>query len=790
MNLVGATIDGGLLRTFGTGQFVPTSGTILDSTTNQVTVDGTVNVINNQALNVVGDLINKQDINLLATSLSSSLLINSSVDLTGGGTVNMSNDAGNRITGVSGGFLNNVDHLIRGSGTIGISNTLGVRNQHLIEADQSVPLTIIGGPGFENDGTLRAKNGAALNLTGGIFDNQTGLIVAENTSTVNLQSVTIEGGLLQTVGSGAFNAAATLLDGSTNKVTLDGTMNVANNQTLTVQGDFDNKNNTINLNATSLSSNLRFNGTVNLAGGGTVQMSNDAGNRLIGQAGGYMINHDNLITGSGVIGTSGTLQVLNHSVIQSNQSAGMTLVGTAGFENRGILRADGALLVFEGGTFDNALGEINGINGATIHLASTTIEGGQLNADGSSIITAVNSTLDGTFSAVILDGTLSMANNQTITVEGDLTNKSNSILLNATSLSSNLRILGNVNLDGGGSILMSNDAGNRIIGAGGGHLVNEDNLIQGSGSLGLNTLTMTNRGIIDANQTVGMALDPATGGFLNDTSGIIRVSGSGGMTFAAGGHTNRGTIELDPTRVLAISASGNFVNESGLVSIGDSAGVFVTGTYTQDGGTTDLHGTLSSTVLNDFNGGVLSGNGDVIGTSDFAAASTIAAGDSPGIINFLDDLAMAGTFAIELEGNLVEGLAQNIGQVNTGSDPGLIGFDQVNVYDTVTLADGTIFELERIGGYNPNVGDFFDVLTGDDIIMLGSISVQTDSPGLVFATSIENLFDATTGTNRDVLRFTTVSSVPEPGPTAILALVMLIGFSLMLRRDRALYAKA
>ena len=780
----GTTVNGGLLRTEGTGELIAKGLTEFDSSSDQVTIDGKVSINNNNSLYLIGNIINKKSINLNATSLNSNLVFRGTSELSGGGTINMANDAGNQITGQNNGKLINQDHLIRGSGTIGTSNTLELINNSIIEADQAVPLSIVAGPGVDNNGTLRAKSGGTLNLSGGIFANDAGAIEAADASTVNLQSVTIQGGMLHTLGSGVFNAAATTLDGSSSAVTLDGTMNIANNQTLTVMGDLFNQSNTINLNATSLAANLRFSGTVNLSGGGTVQLSNDSGNQLIGQSAGVLNNIDNLITGSGTIGTSSSLQVINGGVIEADQSTPLTLIGSPGFTNNNMIRAiDGATLNLSFGTFDNQLGEISATNGSTIALGTSTVQGGLLKADASSIITVVNSTLDGTTSVLTMDGTTTVGNNQTLTLKGDIRNKSNTILLNATSLTSNVRIDGRVNLEGGGSVVMGNDTGNRIYGQNGAHLINVNNSIMGSGNFGLNTMQVTNQGMIHANQTVGMTLDPNSNGFLNDFGGTIRVSSPGGMNFAAGGHVNRGSIQVDPGRTLTINGGANFVNDGGNVDIGAGSTVIVTGNYTQDGGITNNNGTLTSSLLNDFNGGTLTGNAIVNGDSDFDAAATIAAGNSAGIINFFDELTMGGTFEIELGGTLVDGVSQNTGQTNTGSDPGLIEFDQVNVFDFVNLQDGVILDVSRIGGFNPQVGDFFDVLTGDDITLLGSLEIQTDSAGLTFSSSVETLFDATTGTDRDVLRLTTVTAVPEPTSAMAIGLVLLIASQVLRRRQ-------
>jgi hypothetical protein len=785
VNLTAANIDGGLLRTEGTGFFDVFGATIFDSTANQVTVDGTVNISNNNKLTVLGDLINKQNINLNATSLSSRIDFDGDVSLSGGGVINLGDDSNNVLGGVNNGKLINVDHLIRGSGTIGIANTLELVNQSTIEADQATPLTIVAGQGVNNQGTLRAKDGATMNITGGIVQNSTGLIEAADGSLVHFQSATIVGGMLQSLGTGSMSAAATTFDGSGSGISLNGTLDVGNNQTITFIGLFENQTNTVNLNATSLTSRLQISGPVELIGGGTIQMANDNGAQITGINSGILTNQDNIIRGSGSIGVANSLQFINRGIVEAHQSVPLTVFASQGVTNENIMRAvDGATLELSGGTIDNQLGQLSATNGSTILLNNATIQGGDLFADATSTFVSQQSVLDGTLSSVNLDGTITVGNNLFLGLRGAIFNSANTIELNATSLQSRLNIDGAVNLSGGGSVRMADDNGSVITGVNGGFLTNENNTISGAGEIGLNAMGMINRGTIDATGTFAMRLDPNAAGFLNDVGGLMRVSGAGGMVFLAGNHTNRGTVLINPSRALTINSGANFNNDGGDVIVGVGGSITTTGTYLQTDGSTHVDGQLTSTVMNDFNGGVLSGSGAINGISDFEMATTIAPGSSIGILDFNDNLTMGGTFDIELASNLVENVAQDIAFVNTGIDDSLIGFDQVNVFGILTLEDGTSLDLSRVSGFFPEVGDFFDILTGDSIVMLGSLNISTGNPGLTFSSQVLTLFDQTTGTNRDVLRITTLTAVPEPNSALAIGIAIAIAANLRRRRIR------
>ncbi len=784
VNLSGLTIRGGLLQTTGNGVF-NAAATILDGTSTSITLDGQLNVDNNQTLTVKGALSNLSNtINLNATTVASTLAINGDVDLNGGGTIALGNDAGNQIVGTAGGHLNNIDNLIRGSGTIGTSNTLQLTNQHIIQADQAIDLNIIAGQGLLNQGTLSAVGGATLNLTGGVIDNAAGLIQVQNGSTVNLTSMTVQGGLLQSIGTGQFHASATTLDGSLNAVTLDGQLNIANNQTVTAKGHLTNIANTINLNATTVSTTFAISGAVTLDGGGVIALGNDAGNQITGTAAGHLINIDNLIRGSGTIGTSNSLTLTNHHFIQADQTIGLTVQGAPGVVNFGIMRAvSAATLTLNGGVFQNSLGTIHAEDLSTVNLTNTTIASGSVLATGSGAIIGNNFILDGSVQDVLLAGQVNLLNNQAATIRGNLNHTSGSINLEATSVTTSLRIDGLVNLFGGGSIHLGNDAGNQIVGVNAGHLINE-NQIFGAGNVGANSLQLTNRGLIQANSTIGLTIDPTAAGFFNDTLGTLRSSGSGGMLLTGGNFSNFGLIEVASSSAINVASSGNLHNQ-GSVNVLENGSLSVTGTYLQSNGVSDIDGVLSSTILNNFSGGYLTGNGDILGDTFIGSTATLSPGHSAGILSFADQLDIAGTFQVDLQGLLVDGNLQDLGIVNRGTDPFATDFDQANVFDLAILHDGMVIDIDLLAGFDVEVGDFFDILTADSIDLLGTINFNLDDAGnATFATSVHRLFDPLSGTDRDVLRLTALTeSIPEPSMGFVLWVGLLAGTAIRRKRS-------
>jgi hypothetical protein len=97
-----------------------------------------------------------------------------------------------------------------------------------------------------------------------------------------------------------------------------------------------------------------------------------------------------------------------------------------------------------------------------------------------------------------------------------------------------------VTLQGGGQIILSDNAANFISGTGPDvTLTNVDNTISGAGQLGDGMLSLDNRGTIVATGTNALVID--TGGSVVINSGMLEATGSGGLV-VAGGLANSGTL--------------------------------------------------------------------------------------------------------------------------------------------------------------------------------------------------------------------------------------------------------
>ncbi|MFN0057961.1 MAG: beta strand repeat-containing protein [Planctomycetota bacterium] len=176
--------------------------------------------------------------------------------------------------------------------------------------------------------------------------------------------------------------------------------------------------------------------------------------------------------------------------------------------------------------------------------------------------------------------------------------------------------------------------------------------------------------------------------FLNQ--GTVR-SEVAGQSIAIANLTNAASGLLQLVNDGDMSSTGTFSN-AGSVTIGASSAFTRTGAYTQTAGSTTLTSGTLSAVSNtiDLQGGVLAGNGTVIGAV-LNAAQVAPGGGS------LGDLSITGTYSQTSAGTL----ALNLNGTGAGQ------FDRLLVSGAATLA-GT---LQAAFGFTPSVGNMFTFLT-------------------------------------------------------------------------------
>lgn len=140
-----------------------------------------------------------------------------------------------------------------------------------------------------------------------------------------------------------------------------------------------------------------------------------------------------------------------------------------------------------------------------------------------------------------------------------------------------------------------------------------------------------------------------------------------------------------------LTTPGAFANAGDLIA-GSASTFSTTGDYTQSGGTTTLNGgTVSASGQVDIQAGLLRGVGTV--DADLDNAGLVGPGFSPGIVSVTGDVeATGGMLSIEIGGLL------------PGDE-----FDVLAVDGGVTLTGS--LDVSLTGGFEPAVGDSFDLLT-------------------------------------------------------------------------------
>ena len=344
--LISTTVTGGTLNTVGTG-VIATAGFRGGSVTvNNLTNTGNIVVSSGSSLTPVGTLTNRGTIAVNGGSNgAASLLISESVTLNGGGTVTLADEArsGSLLSGINGttatARLINVDNTISGAGSI---SGLVFDNRATVVAKGTNQLVIQQGfPSF-NTGTLRA-DGGTLVLDGSSFTNTGGTIEARNASRAELLRTTINGGTLNTVGTGVVATAGfrTQVNATLNNLTNTGNIVVPSNSSLILVGNIVNKG-TIAINEIGDgAASLRISESVTLNGGGTVTLADEArSGSLLSSINGTdatarLINVDNTISGAGAV--QGVTLINNGTILVAGQNP---LLFLSPLTNNGTLRVD------------------------------------------------------------------------------------------------------------------------------------------------------------------------------------------------------------------------------------------------------------------------------------------------------------------------------------------------------------------------------------------------------------------------------------------------------------------
>lgn len=650
----GARIIGGTLNTEDDRSIVVFGGSALEDLRN----DGNVRVQNSNAGKLKGVIENFGEIVLGSIGSTTTLEIEGDTTLTGDGRLRLTDDSGNRIIGApaTSVLTNDEDHRITGSGNLGVDN-LGLINLGVIEAEGDAGLTVnlnnAAGVARENRGTMRALAGGTLTLADTDLDNAGGVIEAQSGGTVSFSGAgaRIADGVLTGAGDFDLRASATLAD-----LRNEGRTTIANVQTGRLEGAIDNAG-VIALGSTGSTTTLTILGDTTLSGGGVLEMSDGANNRVIGSPVTSELTNaaDHVIRGSGQLGAAGNLGLINAGLIEAVGSAGLTVLLNTDPDvtrsNSGVMRAaDGSTLTLGASAFNmelaNAGGLIEAEDGGRVVVAGSRILGGTLDSDGAGVIDLRNS---GVLSDLRNDGFVQVANVQGGRLQGTVENFGEINLASSGSFT-RLEILGDVTLTGPGLLTGSDQIANAIFGTPSMTLTQgADHTIRGAFNIGNSgNMALDNRGTIEAQGAAGITMrlsseEP------NANSGAIRALSGAELRL-------NGTV-LD--------------NAGGLIEANDGAAVTVTGGRI-DGGRIDTDGTgvidlAGSAVLADLrnDGNVRVSNNRVGGLAGQIENFGVIAIESTGSTTTLD---LAEDTTLSGDGELVLGDRTQIRMSSVGGD--------------------------------------------------------------------------------------------------------------------------
>jgi hypothetical protein len=375
---IGVVVDvvGGTLST-DTGGTIRTGNGTGSNTLDVPTINNAANLVvsDNSNLTIGGTITNTGTVALNSVGNATQLIIDSNnLTLQGGGAVMLS-DAGsnaNRIYGaVAADTLTNVNNTISGAGQLGFGQlTLINQAGGTINASGANQLVINTGASgsLTNAGLIEATGAAGLVITSSNVNNTGGTIEAAAGSSVDLESVTINGGTLESIGSGALRSTT----GDTfDNVTVVGKLQIPDNTTLHMGGAINNTG-TILLKSAGNATTLILDGAgATFTGGGTITLTdqNVNANRIYGATGSAVLNNvDNTIAGSGQLGDA-QLQIVNGAggTIDANGTNGLVVNATFGsaIVNNGTLEAAGGTLTVDNNVTGVGWAEISG-NGQII----------------------------------------------------------------------------------------------------------------------------------------------------------------------------------------------------------------------------------------------------------------------------------------------------------------------------------------------------------------------------------------------------------------------------------------
>jgi hypothetical protein len=233
-------------------------------------------------------------------------------------------------------------------------------------------------------------------------------------------------------------------------------------------------------------------------------------------------------------------------------------------------------------------------------------------------------------------------------------------------------------------------------------------------------------------------------GELRNEGGLVQALAGGTLALENDVFPNTGEVHIFAGGTLELKGDYQQLAESTVIE----GTAIVGGTYIGTGGTTSVEGAgvLKASSI-DISGGKLGGDGQLQGNVVTEGDGTLEPGDlTPAILKILGDYTQDGVLSINI----------------AGYDLLLGEYGQLDVSGTASLG-GTVMAT-LLGGFDPIVGSYFDILKASDLIDSGvAFDLPITPSGHGFFASF---LDLDGNGNLDTLRIT----VPEPSTLPLVSL--------------------
>ena len=707
--LNGSTINNANFSATGAGSLITTVGGAT-VTLGGGTVAGPMTVANNSFMRLTGDLAYNGTLTMNSFGNSTDLIAVGARTISGAANISLSNTTANRVYAATAAdsltFANGV--TVQGAGQIGAGGATTVTNNGNWIANLSSGMTLNTSGVATNNNLIRA-DGASFNITNtSLGQSASGVLNAINGGSVVLNNGSlVTGGTFSTASGGQVvvsggNTAA--IAGVTNA----GTLNIANNAFLNLQGGLAN-NGVFNMQSVGNLTDLRIDGNRSITGTGTINLSNTTANRIYAVAAGdsLTLGSGQTLQGAGQIGAGTQFNLTNNGTMLGNLSSALTFSSTGTLSNNNLVRADAGNVLITGPTTfgQTGTGVLSAINGGVVTVnGGASLSGGTLATTDTGQFTTTNGST-ATIANLANTGTFNVVNNSFLRLQGTVTNTGN-LNLNSVGNLTDLRIVGLATLAGNGTTTLSNTNANRVIAdaAGAQLTLGVGQTLQGSGQLGAGTqMALVNQGTITANQSTALTAD-MTGGMQNAASGLMQATATGRLILNSA-LANAGTLAANGGLVnanLGFSGAGTaLITTTGTLTVGANSTV---GTLTHNGsaaGGLSL-GASNITVSNDYTN-ANSGSGDSFNrrANVIGAGQILAGGNAAQLISGVGVTNGATTNATLTIGNMRVGAnnyAINIG--NSGATgPTLRGAIQTGV-------NGGLISDARLSGSATVAGNY------------------------------------------------------------------------------------